>query len=73
VALTISLFSKPTFLKIVVFATLICFVYSILDEYHQTMVVGRVGSIIDCIIDTSGAMVGSGLYYLAYRIKQLKK
>jgi VanZ family protein len=40
----------------------ICVLYSISDEIHQTFVPGRGGNIIDVIIDSSGSLIGIGLY-----------
>lgn len=41
---------------------IICILYSISDEIHQTFVPGRGGNIIDVIIDSSGSLIGIGLY-----------
>lgn len=43
---------------------------AILDEYHQTMVVGRTGAVLDVIIDNIGAIVGC-LFYTTYYIVYL--
>lgn len=42
---------------------LVCFTYSLTDEFHQTFINGRTGQFIDCLIDTSGAIVGMLLYW----------
>jgi VanZ family protein len=42
----------------------IAFLYSLTDEYHQSFTSNRVASAFDCIIDTTGAMVGIGIVYL---------
>lgn len=34
-----------------------CFIYSLLDELHQTFIDGRDGKFSDCLIDTSGAIL----------------
>ena len=39
-------------------AFLICVLYAILDEFHQTFVPGRSGEIRDIFIDSAGATVG---------------
>ncbi len=41
---------------------MLCFGYSLTDEYHQTMVSGRNGTFMDCIIDTAGSMVAVLIY-----------
>lgn len=37
---------------------LFCFIYALSDEFHQLFVDGRGASLIDCLIDTSGAFFG---------------
>lgn len=41
---------------------LICFVYALTDEYHQTFISGRTGQFIDVLIDTLGASIGTIIY-----------
>jgi VanZ family protein len=36
-----------------------CFLYSTTDEIHQTFVLERTGQLLDCMIDTLGAIIGS--------------
>ncbi len=43
---------------------------ALLDEYHQTMVDGRTGALLDVIIDNIGALVGC-LFYTTYYIAYL--
>jgi VanZ family protein len=45
-----------------VLSLIICILYSISDEIHQTFVPGRGGNIIDVVIDSSGSLIGIGLY-----------
>ena len=40
------------------------FVYSIIDEIHQSTIQGRNGAFTDCLIDTLGAVIASGLISL---------
>ncbi len=51
---------------------LLCFSYSLTDEYHQTFVTNRTGKFSDCLIDTTGALFSSGILYLAIKNKQNK-
>ena len=44
--------------NILVVSILICFLYSLTDEIHQLFVVGRSGSLIDCLIDLTGSSLG---------------
>ena len=37
----------------------ICFIYSISDEFHQLFIDGRTGQFSDCLIDTTGSIIGS--------------
>ena len=59
--------------KIYLFSLLICFIYSLFDEYHQTFVIGRTGQLIDVFIDFSGSVLGNIIYYVIYRFKNNHK
>ena len=41
---------------------IICFIYALTDEYHQTFITGRTGQFIDVIIDTLGSSLGIIIY-----------
>ena len=43
---------------------IICFIYAITDEYHQTFIIGRTGQFSDVLIDTIGALLGVFLFYI---------
>ncbi len=49
-----------------------CFLYALSDEWHQTFVAGRAGSLMDALFDTSGAVIGIFaallLYCIAYTL-----
>lgn len=50
--------------------------FAILDEYHQTMIVGRTGALMDVVIDNIGAFVGClfySTYYVAYLLGRKNK
>lgn len=49
-------------------AALMAVIYAIFDEYHQTLVEGRVGSPVDVIIDSIGVMA-----FVALQTIQIKK
>lgn len=72
VMLVISVISnRKKFLKLFIIVVIICFIFAITDEYHQTLVNGRTGQFLDVLIDTSGAVLGSlfyGTYLLAFKI-----
>lgn len=44
---------------------IICFSYSLLDEFHQTFINGRTGQFIDCIIDMIGVIIYLGIVVIA--------
>lgn len=46
----------------------ICVLYAISDEVHQLFVPGRGGQARDVLLDSSGALVGIGLYMLIAKI-----
>lgn len=46
---------------------IVCIVFAITDEYHQSFVIGRVGQIKDVIIDSIGATLGL-IFYSTYHI-----
>lgn len=52
---------------------LICFLYALTDEYHQTFITGRTGQFIDVIIDTIGAYLGIIIYNIFKRISDKKR
>ena len=48
----------------------ICALYAVSDEYHQTFIEGRSGELRDVIIDSSGALAGIILSLIIYKIIQ---
>lgn len=55
---------KLSFPKCCIIVLIICFAYSITDEYHQTFISGRTGQFSDCLIDT----IGAGFSVLIYSV-----
>ena len=53
-------------------AVVVAGLFSLTDEYHQSFVPGRTASIVDCGIDTFGALVGMLLLYAGRRIQNLR-
>ena len=47
--------------------------YSLTDEFHQLFVPNRTASLVDCAIDTTGAVLGLLLVYLLIRCFQATK
>lgn len=67
----IRLWKKNLFFYDIV-SLIFCFLYACSDEYHQTFVVGRTGSFVDVLIDTSGALIGILLINLVYVLVRKK-
>lgn len=55
--------------KIYLLVLLSTFCYSLTDEFHQLFVSGRTGQFSDCLIDTSGAILGILLFKVMLIIK----
>ena len=62
-----------TFLRNMLIAVILCFLYSITDEYHQTLVAGRTGTFLDCLIDTFGAVAACLTYKGFLKLKDSNK
>ncbi len=45
------------------FAMLLIVIYALTDEYHQTFVPSRTGSIYDCAVDTAGGLFALLVFY----------
>ena len=58
-----------------VITVLICFMYALFDEYHQTFVLGRTGQLTDSLIDVSGSIIGSfiTLFLIKMHRRRVKK
>jgi VanZ family protein len=49
-------------------ALVVAGLFSLMDEYHQSFVPGRTASLVDCGIDTAGALLGMVLLYAGRRL-----
>ncbi len=58
--------------RLILLAIFLAFLYACSDEFHQLFVSGRSGQFSDVLLDTLGASVGIGIYYLLFR-KKLKE
>ena len=65
--------SRVTLLRASVYAWLLATVYAATDEYHQTFIPGRVGDVMDVVIDSLGAITGIAIYVIVYRLWQWQK
>ncbi|WP_373899125.1 VanZ family protein [Haloimpatiens sp. FM7315] len=52
---------KLKILDRMVYSLFICLLYAVFDEFHQYFVGGRSSSVLDVIIDFSGAIIGAAL------------
>jgi VanZ family protein len=50
-------------------ALVVAGLFSLLDEYHQSFVPGRTASLVDCGIDTAGALLAMVLLYAGRRLQ----
>jgi VanZ family protein len=57
--------------KWLIFTMIMCTLYAISDEYHQSFVAGRQARILDVCIDSSGALL-STLIYIIFNKNKLK-
>ncbi len=62
-AYVIYLFSKKAFISSFL-AFMLTSMYAYYDEYRQLSVIGRSGSLKDVLIDSSGALVGVGIFFI---------
>ena len=56
--------------KAILWTIVFCFLYSTTDEVHQTFVMERSGRLLDCLIDTLGATIGSMIIYKMMKKRQ---
>lgn len=59
--------------KVLTISILCCFLYACTDEFHQQFVDGRTARFIDILIDTAGACLGAGIYYVCKRRRLVMK
>ena len=55
--------------KMFLITILICFLYALSDEIHQSFVPGRACRALDVLIDTSGSAFFCLVYFIAYKVK----
>ena len=55
-------------IKFAILTVFCCFLYACTDEYHQLFVDGRTGQFLDVGIDTIGAIIGTAIFYIVYKI-----
>lgn len=63
---------KPDDRKAYLRVLLLCVLYAMSDEFHQTFVSGRSGEIRDVLIDSTGSLTGL-LLYAGARLSSVKK
>lgn len=52
-------FNKKNFQRNIIISVIISLIYSISDEFHQSFIVGRVGTYEDVLIDFSGILISA--------------
>lgn len=62
--------TKNYSMKNILLVILICFLYSLTDEYHQSFVPGRTSLFTDCLIDTIGSIIVCTIYTIIKKIKE---
>lgn len=65
--------SKCKFIYAILLSIIFSFSYACTDEFHQSFMKDRTPTWKDVVIDTGGAMAGTGIYSLIYCIKKRKK
>lgn len=67
---TINAYTNKNYsIKKILLVIIICFLYSLSDEYHQSFVPGRTSLFTDCLIDTSGSVIACIMYSVVKKIK----
>lgn len=61
-------YNKKTYIAII-----LCIIYAISDEFHQSLVPGRSPQIYDVLIDTVGSSLGISIYKLLTKIANINK
>ena len=56
----------------IIITILICFIYSLTDEFHQSFVPGRTSLFTDCLIDTTGGIITCLMYTIIKNVKESK-
>ena len=50
----------------IVYILFICLFYAVIDEFHQSFVLGRTSLVSDVLVDFGGALIGLIFFYLVY-------
>lgn len=67
---TINAYTNKNYsIRKILLVILICFLYSLTDEYHQSFVPGRTSLFTDCLIDTTGSIIVCVIYSVVKKIK----
>jgi len=57
---------------IFVFAIIVAMFYGLLDEVHQLFVVGRFCTFLDFLLDVTGILFASMIYFISIKYRQIK-
>jgi len=58
--------------QIFVLAIVIAMFYGVLDEVHQLFVIGRFCSFFDFLLDTTGILFASMIYFISVKYRQIR-
>lgn len=58
---------KVSFASLLTTAILLAIAYAVVDEWHQTWVIGRNGDGRDVLVDSAGILIGTALIYFKKR------
>lgn len=67
-----SFWGKNYSIKKIFIAIIVCCIYSLTDEYHQSFVMGRTSQFTDCLIDTLGSIIMCCGYTIVKKLSKLK-
>lgn len=57
----------------IIYASLICIIYAISDEFHQTFISGRSGQLRDVLLDSSGSLLANYFMYKFVVLRNYEK
>ncbi len=64
--------SKKYAIKKVILVIMVCFIYAITDEYHQSFVAGRTSRFTDCLIDVAGSIIICSIYIIMSKFRRIQ-
>ncbi len=62
------LYKRQTFAMVAI-TLMVCTLYAVSDEWHQSFVPGRGPGVVDVLIDSAGALLGMGIFQFAFLLR----